>query len=97
MSAGVARPPCPAAVKLLAPAAARPPAPKPAPAGLVDTGPDAGLVGSSAGGAMRPGTTAVARARAADSAFSSRERAAMERPGSRTSPRANWVTNQAGR
>ncbi len=44
-----------------------------------------------------PGTTAVARARATDSARSSRARAPIVRPGSRTSPRESWETNQAGR
>jgi hypothetical protein len=44
-----------------------------------------------------PGTTAVARARATDSARSRRARAPIVRPGRRTSPRESWETNHAGR
>jgi hypothetical protein len=68
-----------------------------------NTGPEAAAARSTNGGSMIspwttcPGTDARARARAADSARSRRARAPMVRPGSRTSPRASWPTNQAGR
>ncbi|WP_239127279.1 hypothetical protein [Asanoa siamensis] len=67
------------------------------------TGPVTAAARSTKGGSMIspwttcPGTEARARARAAVSARSRRARAPMVRPGSRTSPRASWDTNQAGR
>jgi hypothetical protein len=62
------------------------------------TGPAvAGAPAGASGGTIWPGTTAVARARATDSARSRRARAPIVRPGRRTSPRASWDTNQAGR
>ncbi|TWH67901.1 hypothetical protein JD77_02886 [Micromonospora olivasterospora] len=54
-------------------------------------------LGAPSAGASRPGTAELARALATVSACSSRARTPMVRPGSRTSPRDSWETNQAGR